>query len=210
MSLLDASRELAEFPTQYVFWRAVHEQDWRILDHYIHALEDLVDALKEIDALLGSMVRTLQREQGELHQLCRVFHRDISLFEEEGKDDLAEMARHRLASYRRLQVTYEHMEKARQDERDAYRDVRLILEATLSEARQRRDDFHDYLASSKGRGRGGSPPSPLAFDPNWDRSSLDARLEDLLHASPGEQEGKEKRRGESDPETCRAAGGNRA
>lgn len=177
MELLESARRLGEFPTRFVLWRAVRDRDRRILDLYIDALEDYVAVLAEVCDTISALIRTLHRAQHSLARQQRIWQSNVQRFREEGKDDLSHMARHRVLTMNYLAATYERLLNAKKEELAAYREVRLLLEATLAESRQRREEIEAWL---EGRSTDMSLPEFARPIPHWDEARLSQELTEIL------------------------------
>ena len=179
MELLDTARRLGDVPTRFVLWQTIRSRNRDLLDTYIDALEDYVDALAQVCESLGHTVRALHRERKNLTRHRQVLDRNVDQFLAEGKALLAAMAQHRLLIFERLDATYARLLTQQERELEAYTEIRLRLEAKLSEARQRREEILDVL---EGRANpavlGNTVPQEPA--PDWDITALEAQLETAL------------------------------
>ena len=177
MELLDSARRLGNFPTRFVLWRAVHTGDETVLNLYIDALEDYVAVLGEVCETISALVRTLHRAQRSLAQQRETWQAIAQRFREEGQTYLAEMAEHRVRTVDHLANTYERLLAGHEQELSAYQDVRLWLQATLAEARQRREEIETWLET-------GRTPTPLPDFarplPEWDEERMARELEEIL------------------------------
>ncbi len=183
MELLESARRLGDFPTRFVLWRALQARDRTVLDLYVDALEDYIAALNDICDVLSGMVRTLRRASRLLERQRHLLEGNVAQFLREGKTDLAHMAQHRLLTLDYLAATYERLLHAQEREYEAYRDVRLLLEATLSEARQRREEVEEWLD----KGAAETIPEFARPLPDWDEEALTRRLEMVLNISEVEK-----------------------
>ncbi len=177
MELLTSARRLGEFPTRYVFWRTWQTRDLRLLNLYLDALEDYVAVLQEVCETLHTLIHTLQRAHHRLKQQQEVWQANVQRFLEEGKEDLAHMARHRAHTMDHQAATYQRLLETQKRELAAYQDVRLWLEATAAEVRERRDEIEAWLEK-------GVTPDPLPdfLRPlsHWHTAKLQQELEDIL------------------------------
>lgn len=178
VELLDTAKRIGNIPIRFVLWRAVDTQDWRLLDDYIHALEDYVEALSNVCDSLGHTVRALHRQRKALERHRTVLDRDIDQFLGEEKENLAIMAQHRLMTLARLDATYDRLIRQQEREQARYTDIRLLLEAKLSEARRRREELLDALRG--GDGSQSALPADLTPDPAWDVRRLWDELQEAL------------------------------
>ena len=177
MELLSSARRLGEFPTRFVLWHACQHRDLRLLRLYVDALEDYVAVLQDVCETIHTMIHTLHRAQRHLERQRAVWEANAQRFLEEGKEDLAHMARHRVRAMDDQAVTYERLLEHQKRELAAYQDVRLWLEATVAEVRQRREEIEAWL-DAKG------PDAPLPDFarplPEWDEERLLGELEEIL------------------------------
>jgi len=160
LELLDAARRVGDVPIRFVLWRALQARDLSILDDYIHALEDYVEALSQVCENLGFATRALHRQRKALGRHRQVLDQDVDQFLLEGKHDLAAMAQHRLLTLGRLDATYARLAVEQEKEQKACLDIRLQLEARLSEARRRRDELLDQFRSQSSRCTAQCRPQP--------------------------------------------------
>ncbi len=177
MELLESARRLGDFPTRFVLWRAVRDRDKRILDLYIDALEDYVAVLAEVCDTINALIRTLHRAQHSLERQQRIWQSNVQRFREEGKDDLSHMAQHRVLTMNYLAATYERLLSIQKKELAAYQEVRLLLEATLAESRQRREEIEAWL---EGRDVNKPVPEFARPIPQWDEERLSQELAEIL------------------------------
>ena len=177
MELLESARRLGAFPTRFVLWRAIHTGDEAILNLYIDALEDYVAVLGDVCETINALARTLHRAQRALEHQRKTWQSIAQRFREEGKADLAHMAEHRVRAMNHQAATYRRLLTAQERELAAYQDVRLVLEATLAEARQRREEIEDWLENRKGATSLPDFARPL---PEWDEEQMARELEEIL------------------------------
>lgn len=177
MELLESARRLGEFPTRFVLWRALHTRDEGVLNLYIDALEDYVAVLGEVCETINALVRALHRAQRSLEQQRETWQSIARRFHEEGKADLARMAEHRVRAMRHQAATYERLLAAQERELTAYQEVRLWLEATLAEARQRREEIEAWLEKHHDATFVPDFARPL---PEWDEERLARELAHIL------------------------------
>ena len=183
MELLDAAKALAAFPTRFVLRQTVIQRDPTLLERYIRALEDYIDALHRLDDILGATLHTVAREKQQLSRHCDILRQNIRTFEAEGNTDLAMMARHRLTAFQQLKASYDRLSRQQEQERDTYRTIRLQLEATLSETRRYQDDIQDGFEEGR-TSEALLQTLGLKGNEAWDEEHLSKMLRQLLSPEP--------------------------
>jgi phage shock protein A len=124
---------------------ALRANSLAVFDQYIREVEDNLENLEDALATVGAEVRTLRRKEGELSQRAAELDRNIDIFLREGKEDLALSAQSRLNSTNRLIEDYDEVRKRQTVEFDTLQEMRLKLEAKLTEVKQEREELRALL-----------------------------------------------------------------
>ncbi len=116
-----------------------------VFDQYVREVEDNLENLEDAVATVGGEVKTLRRKKTVLDQKASDLDRNIDIFLREGKDDLALAAQSRLNSTNRLIQNYEQVLERQEAEFQSLQEVRLKLEAKLTEVKQEREELQALL-----------------------------------------------------------------
>ncbi|HEX9115865.1 MAG TPA: PspA/IM30 family protein [Anaerolineae bacterium] len=129
--------------------QALKQNSIAVIEAYIreveHNLEDLTDAV----ATVGGNVRTIQRKFDESKAAADQLDKNIDLFLQEGRDDLAMAAQSKMNSTQRLVETYGQQLDQMQREYTSLKDARLKLEAKLTTIKQQKDELQSLLDLAK-------------------------------------------------------------
>ena len=116
-----------------------------VFDQYIREVEDNLENLEDAVATVGGEVKTLRRKKADLEEKANALDRNIDVFLQEGKEDLALAAQSRLNSTNRLIQNYEQVLERQEAEFASLQEVRLKLEAKLTEVKQEREELQALL-----------------------------------------------------------------
>ncbi len=108
------------------------------LDAYVQRIEDYLEALEDMTATFGRMLKGLRRKQRYFEDLAREAEAGVKQFLQEGSDQLAQAALARQGAMRQASEVY-RLEWEQQHARFlALLDAKLRLAARLTEVSQRR------------------------------------------------------------------------
>jgi phage shock protein A len=144
-SLLDKVQTLISANLHAMVDAALRANSLAVFDQYIREVEDNLENLEDALATVGGEVKTLRRKRGELDQRAAELDRNIDIFLQEGKEDLALAAQSRLNSTNRLIEDYDEALERQQTEFDTLQKTRLKLEAKLTEVKQEREELQALL-----------------------------------------------------------------
>jgi phage shock protein A len=150
-SLLEKARTLVSANLHYLVDQALKQNSIAVINQYIREVEDNLEDLSEATATVGGQVKTLRRKHEEYQARAAELDRNIDLFLQEGRDDLARAAQSKLNSTQRLVETYAQQLEQMEREYQSLRDARLKLEAKLTTIKQEREHLEALLELAKSK-----------------------------------------------------------
>lgn len=144
-SLLEKIQTLISANLHAMVDAALKANSLAVFDQYIREVEDNLENLEDAVATVGGEVKTLRRKKADLDQKASDLDRNIDIFLQEGKEDLALAAQSRLNSTNRLIQNYEQVLERQEAEFQSLQEVRLKLEAKLTEVKQEREELQALL-----------------------------------------------------------------
>ena len=122
-----------------------------VVDEYIRRVEDQLEELEDATATVGGNLKTLQRKRDEFQAKADELDRNIDLFLQQGREDLATAAQSRYNMFKRMADGYTEQTKAQEAEYQKLLDAKLKLEAKLTEIRQERVELQAKLELAKSK-----------------------------------------------------------
>ncbi len=144
-SLLEKIQTLISANLHAMVDAALKANSLAVFDQYVREVEDNLENLEDAVATVGGEVKTLRRKKADLDQKASDLDRNIDIFLQEGKEDLALAAQSRLNSTNRLLQNYEQVLERQEAEFQSLQEVRLKLEAKLTEVKQEREELQALL-----------------------------------------------------------------
>jgi phage shock protein A len=144
-SLLEKIQTLISANLHAMVDAALQANSLAVFDQYIREVEDNLENLEDAVATVGGEVKTLRRKKADLDQKADALDRNIDIFLQEGKEDLALAAQSRLNSTNRLIQNYKQVLERQEAEFQSLQEVRLKLEAKLTEVKQEREELQALL-----------------------------------------------------------------
>jgi phage shock protein A len=131
--------------------RALKSNSLAVVDQYIRQVEDNLEDLEDAAATVGGQVKTLKRKMEEFEAKAAELDRNIDLFLQQGKEELALAAQSKLNSTQRMVDSYREQWERQEREYRTLLDARLKLEARLSTIRQEREELQALLQLAKAK-----------------------------------------------------------
>lgn len=150
-TLLDRVGTLISANINWLVSKALKANSMAIVDEYIRKVEDNLEALEDAAATVGGEAKTLKRKYEEFQAQVEDLDKNVDLFLQKGKEDLALAAQHRYNTMQRLAQTYREQYKHQEAEFQKLLDAKLRLEAKLTEARQERIELQAMLDLAKSK-----------------------------------------------------------
>jgi phage shock protein A len=150
-SLLEKVQTLVSANLHYLVDQALKQNSIAVINQYIREVEDNLEDLSEATATVGGQVKTLRRKHEEYQARAAELDRNIDLFLQEGRDDLARATQSKLNSTQRLVETYAQQLEQMEREYQSLRDARLKLEAKLTTIKQEREHLEALLELAKSK-----------------------------------------------------------
>ncbi len=150
-SLLERVGTLISANLNWLVTQAMKANSMAIVDEYIRRVEDNLEALEDAAATVGGEVKTLKRKQDEYQAKADELDRNIDLFLQQNKEQLAVAAQSRFNTFRRLADSYRQQCEAQDAEYQKLLDAKLKLEAKLTEIRQERVELQAKLELAKSK-----------------------------------------------------------
>ena len=130
---------------------AMKANSMAVVDEYIRRVEDNLEALEDAAATVGGQVKTLKRKHDEYRAKAEGLDRDIDLFLQQNKEQLAIAAQSRYNTFKQLADSYQQQYLAQEAEYQKLLDARLKLEAKLTEIRQQRVELQAKLELARSK-----------------------------------------------------------
>lgn len=150
-SLLERVGTLISANLNWLVTQAMKANSMAVVDEYIRRVEDNLEALEDAAATVGGEVKTLRRKQAEYQGKADELDRNINLFLQQNKEQLAVAAQSRYNTFKRLADTYKQQGDAQEVEYQKLLDAKLKLEAKLTEIRQERVELQAKLELAKSK-----------------------------------------------------------
>ncbi len=131
--------------------RALNANSLAVVDQYIRQIEDNLEDLEDAAATVGGQVKTLKRKTQEYEKKAAELDRNIDLFLQEGREELALAAQSKLNSTQRLLENYREQLARQEAEYQKLLDAKLKLEARLVTAKQEREELRALLELAKSK-----------------------------------------------------------
>ncbi len=131
--------------------RALKANSLAVVDQYIRQIEDNLEDLEDAAATVGGQVKTLKRKTEEYEKKVAELDRNIDLFLQEGRDELAMAAQSKLNSTQRLLESYREQLARQEAEYQKLLDAKLKLEARLTTVKQEREELRALLDLAKSK-----------------------------------------------------------
>lgn len=131
--------------------RAMKANSIAVVDEYIRRVEDQLEELEDATATVGGNLKTLQRKRDEFQAKADELDRNIDLFLQQGREDLATAAQSRYNMFKRMADGYTEQARAQEAEYQKLLDAKLKLEAKLTEIRQERVELQAKLELAKSK-----------------------------------------------------------
>jgi phage shock protein A len=150
-SLLERVGTLISANVNALVSRALKANSMAVIDEYIRRVENELEALEDAAATVGGEVKTLKRKHDEYQAKSEELDRNIDLFLQQGKEQLAVAAQSRHNTFKRLVESYSEQHQAQEVEFQKLLDAKLKLEAKLTEIRQERVELQAKLELAKSK-----------------------------------------------------------
>ncbi|MGQ9457081.1 MAG: PspA/IM30 family protein [Anaerolineae bacterium] len=144
-SLLEKVTVLIKANLHYLVDQALKQNSLAVIDQYIRQVEDSLEDLEDAAATVGGQVRTLRRKTEEYEARAAELDRNIDIFLQEGKEELAAATQSKLNSVRRSLAAYREQYERQQGEYQKLLDAKLKLEAKLATTKQEREELQVLL-----------------------------------------------------------------
>jgi phage shock protein A len=150
-SLLDRVGTLISANINFLVSRALKANSMAVVDEYIRRVEDNLEALEDAAATVGGEAKTMRRKYEEFQAKASELDKNIDLFLQEGKEDLALAAQSRYNTLQRLADTYRQQAERQQAEFEKLLDAKVKLEAKLTVVKQERVELQAMLDLAKSK-----------------------------------------------------------
>lgn len=150
-SLIEKVNTLISANLHYLVDQALQSNSIAVIQQYIREVENNLKDLTEATVTVGGQVKTVRRKYEEQQAKAAELDRNIDLFLQQGRDDLARAAQSQLNSAQRLVETYGAQIEQMQREYQSLLDARLKLEAKLTTIRQERQELEALLELAKAK-----------------------------------------------------------
>ncbi|MGQ9567534.1 MAG: PspA/IM30 family protein [Anaerolineae bacterium] len=144
-SLLEKVTVLIKANLHYLVDQALKQNSLAVIDQYIRQVEDSLEDLEDAAATVGGQVRTLRRKTEEYEARAAELDRNIDIFLQEGKEELAAATQSKLNSVHRSLAAYREQYERQQGEYQKLLDAKLKLEAKLATTKQEREELQVLL-----------------------------------------------------------------
>jgi phage shock protein A len=150
-SLLEKVQTLVSANLHWMVDQALKQNSIAVINQYIREVEDNLEDLEDAVATVGGQVKTLRRQYDDVQAKAAELDRNIDVFLQEGREDLAMAAQSKLNSTQRLVTTYSTQLEQMQREYQNLMDARLKLEAKLTTIKQEREELQALLELAKSK-----------------------------------------------------------
>lgn len=131
--------------------QAMKANSLAVVDEYIRRVEDNLEALEDAAATVGGEVKTLKRKHDEYQAKADELDRNIDIFLQQNKEQLAVAAQSRYNTLKQLADSYLQQYQAQEAEYQKLLDAKLKLEAKLTEIRQQRQELQAKLELARSK-----------------------------------------------------------
>jgi phage shock protein A len=150
-SLLERVNTLISANLNWLVSQALKANSIAVVEEYIRKVEDNLEALEDAAATVGGEAKTLKRKAEEFQAKVEELDKNVDLFLQKGKEDLAVAAQHRLNTMRQLATSYDEQCQQQEVEYQKLLNAKLRLEAKLTEVRQERMRLQAMLDLAKSK-----------------------------------------------------------
>jgi len=150
-SLIEKVNTLISANLHYLVDQALKSNSIAVINQYIREVENNLQDLTEATVTVGGQVKTVKRKYEEQQAKAAELDRNIDLFLQQGRDDLARAAQSQLNSAQRLVEAYGSQVEQMQREYQSLLDARLKLEAKLTTIKQERQELEALLELAKAK-----------------------------------------------------------
>jgi phage shock protein A len=150
-SLLEKVQTLVSANLHWMVDQALKQNSVAVINQYIREVGDNLEDLENAVATVGGQVKTLRRQYDDVQAKAADLDRNIDVFLQEGREDLAMAAQSKLNSTQRLVTTYSTQLEQMQREYQNLMDARLKLEAKLTTIKQEREELQALLELAKSK-----------------------------------------------------------
>jgi len=150
-SLVEKVNTLISANLHYLVDQALKSNSIAVIQQYIREVENNLQDLSEATITVGGQVKTVKRKYEEQQAKVGELDRNIDLFLQQGRDDLARAAQSQLNSAQRLVEAYGSQVEQMQREYQSLLDARLKLEAKLTTIKQERQELEALLELAKAK-----------------------------------------------------------
>lgn len=150
-SLIEKVNTLISANLHYLVDQALKSNSIAVIQQYIREVENNLEDLSEATITVGGQVKTVKRKYEEQQAKAAELDRNIDLFLQQGRDDLAAAAQSQLNSTQRLVEAYGAQVEQMQREYQSLLGARLKLEAKLTTIKQERQELEALLELAKAK-----------------------------------------------------------
>jgi phage shock protein A len=150
-SLIEKVNTLISANLHYLVDQALKSNSIAVINQYIREVENNLEDLNEATITVGGQVKTVKRKYEEQQAKAAELDRNIDLFLQQGRDDLARAAQSQLNSTQRLVDAYGSQVEQMQREYQSLLDARLKLQAKLTTIKQERQELEALLELAKAK-----------------------------------------------------------
>jgi len=150
-SLLERVGTLISANLNWLVSQALKANSIAVVDEYIRRVEDNLEALEDAAATVGGEVKTIRRKHDEYQAKAEELDRNIDLFLQQKREQLAVAAQSRYNTFKRLAESYRQQYEAQEAEFQKLLDAKLKLEAKLTEIRQERVELQAKLELARSK-----------------------------------------------------------
>ena len=150
-SLIEKVNTLISANLHYLVDQALKSNSIAVIQQYIREVENNLQDLSEATITVGGQVKTVKRKYEEQQAKVAELDRNIDLFLQQGREDLARAAQSQLNSAQRLVDAYSSQVEQMQREYQSLLSARLKLEAKLTTIKQERQELEALLELAKAK-----------------------------------------------------------
>jgi len=150
-SLLEKATTLVKANLHYLVDQALKQNSLAVIDQYVRQVEDSLSDLTDAAATVGGEVKTLRRKTEEYKLRSEELDRNIDIFLQEDKEELAAATQSKLNSVQRSYERYREQHERQQVEYQNLLDAKLKLEAKLATIKQEREELQVLLELAKSK-----------------------------------------------------------
>ena len=150
-SLIEKVNTLISANLHYLVDQALQSNSIAVINQYIREVENNLQDLSEATITVGGQTKTVKRKYEDQQAKVTELDRNIDLFLQQGRDDLARATQSQLNSAQRLVDAYGSQVDQMQREYQSLLDARLKLEAKLTTIKQERQELEALLELAKAK-----------------------------------------------------------